>query len=204
MSKYTLNLKTLIKEAFDENILLTEGGAAGRIMHLYEDGKMTFGEMRSIFQDVFQGKTVLTEKLDGANIMVTYKDGKFGFARNKESLKEPMDIDKLGRYFDGNPKVKEAFVESAKNISTAFKSIDPNDLVKLFDNGQNFANIEIVYPPCSNILDYGNRCILQINGVDVFDQKFNKVSENPESAKWLYNTLKAHDALKQEMFEITE
>lgn len=204
MSKYTLNLKTLIKEAFDENILLTEGGAAGRIMHLYEDGKMTFGEMRSIFQDVFQGKTVLTEKLDGANIMVTYKDGKFGFARNKESLKEPMDIDKLGRYFDGNPKVKEAFVESAKNISTAFKSIDPNDLVKLFDNGQNFANIEIVYPPCSNILDYGNRCLLQINGVDVFDQKFNKVSENPESAKWLYNTLKAHDALKQEMFEITE
>ena len=204
MSKYTLNLKTLIKEAFDENILLTEGGAAGRIMHLYEDGKMTFGEMRSIFQDVFQGKTVLTEKLDGANIMVTYKDGKFGFARNKESLKEPMDIDKLGRYFDGNPKVKEAFVESAKNISTAFKSIDPNDLVKLFDNGQNFANIEIVYPPCSNILDYGNRCLLQINGIDVFDQKFNKISENPESAKWLYETLKAHDALKQEMFEITE
>ena len=92
MNNHTLNLKTLVKEAFDENILLTEGGAAGRIIHLYEDGKMTFGEMRSIFQDVFQGKTVLTEKLDGANIMVTYKDGKFGFARNRINSMDFRDI----------------------------------------------------------------------------------------------------------------
>jgi len=48
MSNYTLDLCKLVKESFQENILLLEGGAAGRIMHLYEDGKMTFGEMRSI------------------------------------------------------------------------------------------------------------------------------------------------------------
>lgn len=192
-----------MKESFDNEVIL-EGGAAERIMHLYEDGKMTFGEMRSILQDVFQGKTTLTEKLDGANIMVTFKDGQFCFARNKATLKEPMNIDKLGSYFDGNPKLKDAFVESAKNISSALKSIELKDLNRLFANGQNFANIEIVYPPCSNILDYGNRCLLQINSVDVFDDKFNKISEDADSSKWLYETLKRHDALKQEMFEITE
>lgn len=65
-------------------------------------------------------------------------------------------------------------------------------------------NVEIVYPPCANVLDYGNRCILQINGVDVMDGKFNKVSDDSDAAKWLYETLKSNDALKQEMFEITE
>ena len=84
------------------------------------------------------------------------------------------------------------------------KSISQIDLNRLFNNGQNFANIEIVYPPCANILDYGNRCFLQLNSVDVMDGKFNKISEDQDSAKWLYETLKKNDALKQEMFEVTE
>lgn len=136
--------------------------------------------------------------------MVTFKNGKFGYARNKATLKEPMDLERLGAHFDGNPKLKEAFVESAKDFSAALKSIELKDLNRLFANGQNFANIEIVYPPCGNILDYGNRCFIQINGVDVFDQNFNKIAEDEESSKWLYENLKRHDALKQEMFEITE
>lgn len=198
-----LDLLQIVQESFENDVVL-EGGAAERIMHLYEDGKMTFGEMRQILQDVFQGKTTLTEKLDGANIMVTYKDGGFKFARNKATLKEPMNITKLGSYFDGNPKLREAFVTSAESLQKALSSIEQKDLMRLFNNGQNFANIEIVYPPCSNILDYGNRCLLQINGVDVFDQKFNRISDDQDAAKWLYETLKRHDALKQEMFEITE
>ena len=198
-----LDLSEILKESFNSDILL-EGGAAQRIMHLYEDGKMTFGEMRSIFQEVFQGKTKLIEKTDGCNLMVTFKDGKFGFARNKASLKEPMDISKLRQYFDGNPKLKEAFTASADSLQKALSSIESNDLMRLFNNGQKFANIEIVYPPCANILDYGNRCLLQLNSVDVFDEKFNKISEDKDSVKWLYEALKRHDALKQEMFEITE
>ena len=204
MSEYTLDVGEILKESLDETLLLVEGGAAGRIMHLYEDGKMTFGEMRQILQEVFQGKTTLTEKLDGFNLMVTYKDGKFGFARNKATLKDPMDIDRLSQHFDGNPKLKDAFTESAKSFASALRTIEPNDLTRLFNNGQNFANIEVVYPPCGNILDYGNRCLLQLNSVDVFDEKMNKVSEDADSSKWLYETLKKNDALKQEMFEITE
>ena len=53
-------------------------------------------------------------------------------------------------------------------------------------------------------MDYGNRCILQLNGIDRFDQKFNKIGEDDESSKWLYENLKSHKALKQEMFEIED
>ena len=199
---YEIDLMALIEESMDE--LLCEGGAAKNIEHLYQDGKLTFGEMRQILQDVFQGKTVLYEKVDGMNLLITYKDGKFGYARNKASLKEPMDLERLGSHFDGNPKLKEAFTESAKSFSNALKSISSIDLGRLFNNGQNFVNVEIVYPPCGNILDYGNRCLLQLNSVDVMDGKFNKVGEDADSCKWLYETLKRNDALKQEMFEISE
>ena len=117
---YEIDLMALIEESMDE--LLCEGGAAKNIEHLYQDGKLTFGEMRQILQDVFQGKTVLYEKVDGMNLLITYKDGKFGYARNKASLKEPMDLERLGSHFDGNPKLKEAFTESAKSFSNALKS----------------------------------------------------------------------------------
>jgi len=198
-----INVEQLLNESIDLE-LINEGGSGGRIPHLYEDYKMTFNEMRQIFKNIFSGKTVLTEKLDGVNIMVTFKNGKFGFSRNKSTLKEPMDIEKLGSYFGGNPKVKEAYVNSANDIIKALNSIDSENLKKVFADGQNFANMEIVYPPVKNILDYGNRCVLQLNGIDRFDESFNKIGTDEEASKWLYETLKNHKALKQEMFEIEE
>ena len=199
-----IDIANLIDEVRDHREILTEGGAGGHLKNLYEDGKLTFGEMKQIFNDVFQGKVVLREKLDGQNLMVTYKDGGFKFARNKATLRDPMDMSRLERYFDGNPKVREAYVNSANNLVKALNTIQGQDLARVFRNGQNFANIEIVYPPVKNILDYGNRCFLQINGVDCFDGKFNRIRNDEEASKWLYETLKENEALQQEMFEIKE
>jgi hypothetical protein len=194
-----------VRKLLDESLeLVNESGSGGRIPHLYEDYKMTFNEMRQIFRNVFSGKTILTEKLDGMSILVTYKDGKFGFSRNKSTLKEPMDLEKLGNHFNGNPKLKEAYVRSANDMIKALNSIDAINLNKVFANGQNFANMEIVYPPVKHVFDYGNRCILQLNGIDCFDSSFNKVGVDESASKWLYETLKNHKALKQEMFEIEE
>lgn len=194
-----------VRKLLDESLeMVNESGSGGRIPHLYEDYKMTFNEMRQIFRNVFSGKTILTEKLDGMSILVTYKDGKFGFSRNKSTLKEPMDIEKLGNHFNGNPKLKEAYVRSANDMIKALNSIDAINLNKVFANGQNFANMEIVYPPVKHVFDYGNRCILQLNGIDCFDSSFNKVGVDESASKWLYETLKNHKALKQEMFEIEE
>ena len=130
-----LDIYEIIRETHGNSELLCESGASGHIKNLYENEKLTLGEMRQIFNDVFTGKTVLKEKCDGQNILVTYKDGKFGFARNKASLKEPMDIEKLGKHFEDNPKVKEAFVTSANNLSKALTTIEGQDLARVFQNG---------------------------------------------------------------------
>ena len=198
-----IDIKNLLNESL-ENDLISESCVGGHFSHLYKDYTMTFGEMRNIFKNIFNGDTTLTEKIDGQNILVTYKDGNICFARNKRTLKEPMNIEKLGHFFEGNPKVKEAFINSANDIIKAFNSIDPYELNRIFANGRNFADIIIVYPPVQNIMDYGNRCILQLNGIDQYDTSFNKIGSESDSSKWLYETLKSNKALKQEMFEIEE
>lgn len=194
-----LNIENII-----DNQLLFEGGVGGRMKHMYEDYKMTFGEIRDIFTSVFSGKTEMIEKCDGMNLCLTHKNGKFCFARTKGSLRDPMDYKKLAQYFDGNPKLKKAFLQSADDLKTALSSIETKIVNRIFANGQNFLNIEIVYPTIKNAIDYGDKCFLQLNSIDVYDSKFNKITEDRIAAKELFSILKAHNALKQEFFEITE
>ena len=68
-----LDLGEILKESYEKDLIL-EGGAAGHMMHLYEDGKMTFGEMRSILHDVFQGKTTMIEKCLSPDTKLILKD----------------------------------------------------------------------------------------------------------------------------------
>lgn len=115
--------------------MISESSVHGHIKHLYEDYKMTFGEMKQIFKDIFSGKTLLSEKVDGIGILVTYKDGKIGFARNKAQLKDPLDIQGLSRIYEGKPEVKEAFVKSANSLIQALSRIEGDQLNRIFANG---------------------------------------------------------------------
>lgn len=199
-----INLSELVQECYENREILNEGICGNHIKHLYEDYKMTFSEMKSILKEVFSGKTTLTEKVDGLGLMVTYKNGNFCFARNKSQLKEPMNMDKLTKFFNGDNLLREAFVQSANDLTQALSNIDCKNLNRLFANGQNFANVSIIYPPVKNVIDYGNKCLIQMNSVDVYDHNFNKIQEDKEASKWLYETLKNHKALTCEMFEITQ
>lgn len=62
---------------------------------------------------------------------------------------------------------------------------------------------EIIYPPTKNVVDYGTRCLIQLHGVNIYDDKWHKVSEDKAIADKLFELLKAKHALKQDTFEIT-
>ena len=49
-------------------MLLTEGGAAGHLQHLYDNRDLTYNELESILTKASQGSLVGTEKTDGFNI----------------------------------------------------------------------------------------------------------------------------------------
>ena len=105
------------------NQFLTEGGASGHMAHLFEDGSLSFGELRTVFSELFKGEVMISEKTDGQALAITYKDGEFGVARNKASLKDPMTIKKLSTMFEGRGELKKAFVNSMNDLSKALSSL---------------------------------------------------------------------------------
>ena len=191
------------KEAYFDLQLLCCGGASGHLRHLFEDPDLTFKQLKDIFTKLFQGKISIQEKGDGQALAVTYKDGEVKAARNKATLKEPMSIEQLSQKFDGRGEIKEAFVKSMKDISKAIKSLSEEEKKLIFNDGHNYMAFEIIYPPTKNVIDYGNKCLIQLHGVNIYDEKWNKVSEDKKLAEKLYELLKQRNVLNQETFQIT-
>ena len=185
--------------------MLCEGGAYGHINHIYEDPNLTFADIRDILTKVFSGEIELQEKIDGVNLMVTYKDGKFRVARSAKTLRDPMDYDRLtAKYCDAPAEVRDAFQNSLKDLAAALSKLSDVELNRFFANGCNFLNCEVVYPPCANVMDYGNRCFITLNGLKCYNDKFKEVGDDEEGAKELFKELRDSGALQQETFEITE
>ena len=52
------------------NQLLLEGAVAGHMNHIYDNGEMTFGELKQLLQAAVDGKLRGTEKTDGQNVFL--------------------------------------------------------------------------------------------------------------------------------------
>lgn len=63
----------LLKESCKK--LLLEGGASGHMTHLFEDGTMTFGELKDIFKKLFSGDIRIEEKCLSPDTIVVLKNG---------------------------------------------------------------------------------------------------------------------------------
>ena len=196
------SLTDIIAESYSD-LLVTEGGASGHMTHLFEDPDLTFKQLKDIFTKLFTGKIGITEKTDGQALAITYKDGKVGASRNIATLKDPMSIEQVTAKFDGRGEVKDAFVKSMTDISKAINSLSEEEKQEIFNNGHNFMAFEIIYPPTKNVVDYGTRCLIQLHGVNIYDDKWHKVSEDKAIADKLFELLKSKHALKQDTFEIT-
>ena len=193
------------KEIINE-MLLTEGGAAGHMNHPFDDRELTFGEMKELARLSLQGKlnveSDVTEKTDGQNLAVTYKNGKVGAARNKSTIKEPMSIDAVAAKFEGRGDIKEAFVNSKPDLENALKELDEDTLNNVFQKGTNFLNMEIIYPATKNVITYGPQAYLQFHGLDKYDletAKKLKSSGVPDSLKNLTQNVNTRN---QDTFEI--
>lgn len=97
-----------------------------------------------------------------------------------------MTIDELAKMFDGRGEVKNAFVNSMKDLQKAVRSLSKEEQDSIFKNGKAFMAFEIIYPPTKNVVDYGSRCMIQFHGVNVYDDNWKKVSEDKEAADKLY------------------
>ena len=102
-----------------------EGGAAGHMMHPFDDNSLTFSDFKRIVNSALQGgldfEEAPTEKTDGQNLFATVKDGKTMFARNKGQMANPLDLNGIIKMFTGHASqlVEETYIFAAKDLAEA-------------------------------------------------------------------------------------
>lgn len=155
---YDLITKKL--ESLNENIkgVILEGGAYGHMSHPFDDRDLTFGDFRQIIDMSLQGKLDLessaTEKTDGQNLFITWNK-KLLAARNVGDIKRGgISSEEIAKKFAGRGNIENAFNYAMSDLSNSIKSLSAAQLKKIFDDGNNWINMEIIYPASSNVINY--------------------------------------------------
>ena len=193
----------LCKE-LDQALALNESAVGkGRVKHIFDDGELTFAEIRDILTKVFSGDLKMTEKVDGIPVFITYKDGDFCGCCSPKDVAKPMAFKKMCNCCKA-AEAREAFSASLDDLALALEKLDPVLLNKYFANGQNFMKCQLVYPLEGKLHDYNGKCFVTFDTLGCYDSNFKEVGQDKESAEALFNELKANDALKQENTEISK
>ena len=132
--------------------LLLEGAVAGHMNHIYDNGEMTFGELKQLLQMAADGKLSGTEKTDGQNIFLSFNvmTGRAVAARNKGQLKQGgLDADELDSFFANHPSqaLRYSFVEALQAFEEQVKNIDIDTQERVFGSDASiFFNTEVMNP----------------------------------------------------------
>lgn len=193
----------LCKE-LDSALALNESAVGkGRVKHIFDDGELTFAEIRDILTKVFSGDLKMTEKVDGTPVFITYKDGDFCGCCDPKEVSKPIAFKKMCNCCK-TAEAKEAFSASLDDLAVALSQLDPVLLNKYFANGQNFMKCQLVYPLDGRLHDYNGKCFVTFDTLGCYDSNFKEVGQDQESAQALFDELRANDALKQENTEISK
>lgn len=184
--------------------MLTEGGANAHLSHVWESGDLSFNELDNIFTSIFSGKIELREKVDGFAFTVTMRDGVLYSARNKTELKNPLNFEQtVQKFSDRSETIKNAFITSFTDMNNALQALSSEEQKDIFGpNGENFLSFEIVSPGARNLINYGDKAIIILHGINIFNDNWEKQSDDPAKAKKLYEYFKKHNVLNQQTYEI--
>lgn len=169
----SVSLDRLIKEAFINyytkpryHHLLKEGGVAGHMNHLYDNGELTFRELKLIMTRAAQGELLGTEKTDGQNIQVSFsvKEQRAVGARNKQQIIDGgLTSDAMFAFFTGHPSpvLKHTFSESIGAFENACKLMDSETQIELFGEDTSiYYNCEILDQRTPNVINYDTNTLL--------------------------------------------
>lgn len=139
--------------------LLQEGAVAGHMNHIYDNGEMTFGELKQLLQAVSDGKVRGTEKTDGQNIFLSFnvRSQKAKAIRNKGHIKAGgLDAQAFDEFFSDHPAqaLRFSFVEALQSFEDAIKQVDRDTQEKIFGrNNEVYFNTEVMNPGTPGLED---------------------------------------------------
>ena len=196
----------VVEVADSKSTILSEGGAAGHLVHPYEDMELSFNDIKNIIDLTLSGKvSYAQEKLDGQNLMVTYKDGELRAARNKTHLKnfgeQSLKIDDVKKTFEGRGPIQTAFVESMNDLEAAIGKLSPQQKEEFFEDGKRFISLEVLYPDTANVIPYGVTQ-LRLHHFKEYDEAGNVVDEDTDGIRALQTALDQYKATQQKTFQV--
>ena len=182
----------------DEEVqLIIEGGAYGHMNHPFDDKNITFSDLKQIIINGLGGKLNredgVTEKLDGQNLMISWVNGKLVTARNKGQLKNfgssAMDIKGVASKFSGRGDIRDAFVFAMKDLNKSIGSLSDKQKDKIFGNGKNWMNLEVMYPKSANVIDY-DKAEIVFHGTLEYNKSGTAIGQPKGSARMLAGMIK--------------
>jgi cytidyltransferase-like protein len=165
--------------------ILLEGGLGGHMPHLYENGNLTFSELKDVFRLASKGELWGTEKTDGQNIYLSFsvkKQAVLG-ARNKTQVKEGgLSKDEMVAFFTDhkNPNLKLAFGDAINIFEKAIKLLDVDKQIEFFgSNADIWYNAEVMDDRTRNVVNYDTRgLVIQRTGHALYDKATAKVIDD--------------------------
>ena len=198
----------MVAKRLMEVIMLAEGGGSGHMSHPWENIEMTFSEMKKMVTALLSGSMQVDrveEKTDGQNINVTWHDGELVAARNKGQLKgfgaNGLNLSGIKKMFANRGELTKAFVSSMEDLQRAISGLTEKQRNRIFDNGHNWMNIEIIYQPTRNVIPY-NTDLLQFHGVNTFNEDGVKIGTSAKEGRELAGMIKQISQNKQKTFDI--
>ena len=188
--------------------MLVEGGASGHMSHPWENIGMTFAEIKKMITSLLSGGmdvTKISEKTDGQNLNITYHNGEVVAARNKTQSKNfganGLTMAAIKKMFAGRGELEKAFVSAMEDLNKSINGLTEKQKSRIFDNGRNWINLEIIYQPTRNVIPY-NTDLLQFHGINTFNEDGSKISTSAKEGKELAGMIKQINQNKQNTFDI--
>ena len=126
--------------------------------HPFDDKGLTFGDFKQIINNALQGhldiETSATEKTDGQNLFITWNK-KLLAARNTGDVKRGgMDAKGVKLKFANRGNIEKAFNFAMRDLAKAIRGLSDKQKKKIFNDGNNWVNMEIMYPASANVIVY--------------------------------------------------
>ena len=190
--------------AFKES--LNEGGAYGHMSHPFDDMNLTFGDLKNIIKGALTGNLELTrEKTDGQALAISWKNGRLIAARNKSHLQNggagAMGIEDVASKFGGRGGLTDAYNFAMKDLSAAIQSLSEAQRKKIFNEGQCFMNLEVIWPTSVNVIPYGQP-LLVFHNTTCYDEKGVAIGADQSAATKLAGMIKQVNADVQSKYTI--
>jgi len=164
-------------------MLLLEGGAAGHIMHLYEDYDLTYDQIKNIIEKLSSNQIQCTEKTDGVNIYFGSKLGKTKAVRSKSEFNlGGLDQQQFNtKEFEGGGNIKLIFTTAFNSFDRSLNNLTDSERQDIFGpNGEIFLNCEVISGK-TNVIPYDKSLILiHRSGHKKFDERTGMLNIIPE------------------------